>query len=285
MKVLDEHIWDQLIFRSYDVIWWYNNVKSFLKETKCACSPPESMHVQIHGPESMHAQMGNLSQCMPECGEGFLKILLALWATWFICFACNHCFSESFLTQQALHPYNISCIVIPQWQPTHWWHHFKVNVNGQGHAIVRVGCQRNPYFLSSFYQINSKLCVKVANGLPLSWLIFGLTVSCKSPPHIRACIDSGSPFGHALTHIPEFRHTWTQGVNRCVLFLLENYFTLLRHQMTSERQNFNWFGKCSWGPFNWGYTRYSSFDLKIWCWSTQYLTPALWRSSAIGPQN
>jgi hypothetical protein len=33
----------------------------------------------------------------------------------------------------------------------------------------------------------------------------GQTVSCKSPPHIRACIDSGSPFGHAL--IPAFGHT------------------------------------------------------------------------------
>jgi hypothetical protein len=38
----------------------------------------------MRGPESMHSQMGNLSQCMPECGEGFCKILLALWATWFI---------------------------------------------------------------------------------------------------------------------------------------------------------------------------------------------------------
>jgi hypothetical protein len=61
----------------------------------------------------------------------------------------------------------------------------------------------------------------------------GLTVSCKSPPHIRARIDSSSPFGHALTHIPAFGHTWTQGVNRCVLLLKGNDFTSLRHQMTS----------------------------------------------------
>jgi hypothetical protein len=39
---------------------------------------------------------------------------------------------------------------------------------GQGRAMVRVGFQRNPYFFSSFYQINSKLGVEVAYGLPLS---------------------------------------------------------------------------------------------------------------------
>jgi hypothetical protein len=103
----------------------------------------------------------------------------------------------------------------------------------------------------------------------------GLTLSCKSPPHIQATIDSSSPFGHALTHIPAFGHTWTQGVNRCVLFLLENYFTSLRHQMTSERQNINWFGKCSPRPFISGTTQYSSFDLKISPWGTPYLTLAL----------
>jgi hypothetical protein len=39
----------------------------------------------------------------------------------FLCFVfvCNHCCSESFLTQQALHLYNISCIVVPQWQSAH----------------------------------------------------------------------------------------------------------------------------------------------------------------------
>jgi hypothetical protein len=65
------------------------------------------------------------------------------------------------------------------------------------------------------------------------------------------------------------------GVNRCVLFLLENDFTLLRHQMMSYRQNFNWSGKCSSRPFIWGTTRYSSSDLKIWPWGTPFLTPAL----------
>jgi hypothetical protein len=33
---------------------------------------------------------------------------------------------------------------------------------------VMLWCQRNPYLLSSFYQINSKLGVKVAYSLPLS---------------------------------------------------------------------------------------------------------------------
>ena len=156
------------------------------------------MYAQMQGCESMHARMGNLSQCMPKCGEGFCKILLAVWATWFIIlqklafckicysvclvffffflvffFVCNHWCSDSFLTKQALHPHNISCIVVPQWQPTYWWHHFKVKVKGQGHIAVKEGCQRNPYFLSSFYQINSKLGVRVAYELPLSWLIFG----------------------------------------------------------------------------------------------------------------
>jgi hypothetical protein len=39
---------------------------------------------------------------------------------------------------------------------------------GQGHIMVKVRCQRNPYFFSSFYQINSKFGVKVASELPLS---------------------------------------------------------------------------------------------------------------------
>jgi hypothetical protein len=43
-----------------------------------------SMYARMQGCESMYARMGNMSQCMPERGEGFCKILLALWATWFI---------------------------------------------------------------------------------------------------------------------------------------------------------------------------------------------------------
>jgi hypothetical protein len=42
----------------------------------------------------------------------------------------------------------------------------------------------------------------------------GLTVSCKSPPHIRACIDSGSPIWHALTQVPVFGHALTPGVKK-----------------------------------------------------------------------
>jgi hypothetical protein len=82
-------------------------------------------------------------------------------------------FAQHFLAQYALHLYNISCIVVTELQELHWWHHFKVKVKGQGHIMIKVGCQRNPYFLSSFYQINSKLGVKVAYGLPLSRLFLG----------------------------------------------------------------------------------------------------------------
>ena len=142
MKALDKHFQDLLKFWRYDVIWWRNDMKSFVKKTpKYTSSQCKSIHDRMQGPESMHVWLGNLSQCMPECGEGFCKILLALWATWFIClfvcffvfFVCNHWFSDSCLTQQALHLYNISCIDVSQWQPTHWWHHFKVKVKGQGH--------------------------------------------------------------------------------------------------------------------------------------------------------
>jgi hypothetical protein len=42
-------------------------------------------------------------------------MLLGMFVFWgFFFFVSNHCCSESFLTQQALHPYNISCIVVPQ---------------------------------------------------------------------------------------------------------------------------------------------------------------------------
>jgi hypothetical protein len=58
---------------------------------------------------------------------------------------------SNFLVQQALHLYN--------------------KVRGQGRVMVKVRCQRKPYFLSSCYKINSKLGVKVAYGLSLTWLI------------------------------------------------------------------------------------------------------------------
>jgi hypothetical protein len=41
-------------------------------------------------------------------------------------------------------------------------------VKSQSHFMVKAKCQRNPYILSSCYQINSQLGVKVVHGLPLS---------------------------------------------------------------------------------------------------------------------
>jgi hypothetical protein len=53
----------------------------------CSNGGPESMHAQMEEPGSMHAWMG----------EGFCKILLALWATWFIILQklafCKICYS------------------------------------------------------------------------------------------------------------------------------------------------------------------------------------------------
>jgi hypothetical protein len=86
MKGLDEHFSNQLKYRRYDVIWWRNNVKSFSKRNKTHLFPPAFMYARMRGCESMHGRTENLSQCIPECAEGFCKILLALWATWFISF-------------------------------------------------------------------------------------------------------------------------------------------------------------------------------------------------------
>jgi hypothetical protein len=101
---------------------------------------------------------------------GFFSFVFVFLGVFFV---CNRYCWESILTQQALHQYKISWIVVPQWQSTHWWHYFKVNLKDQGHVIVKVGCERNTYFLNGCNQINSKLGVKVAYGLLLSWLIFG----------------------------------------------------------------------------------------------------------------
>jgi hypothetical protein len=59
MKALDEHFLDLLNFWRYDVIWWRNDVKSFVKKKENApvynlskCMPewePESMHARIWG--------------------------------------------------------------------------------------------------------------------------------------------------------------------------------------------------------------------------------------------
>jgi hypothetical protein len=88
MNGLDEHFPHQLKFWRYDIIWRRNDVKSFSNRNKTNLFTPESMHAGMQECESMHARMVILSQCMPECGEGFCKILLALWATWFIFFFC-----------------------------------------------------------------------------------------------------------------------------------------------------------------------------------------------------
>jgi hypothetical protein len=151
----------------------------------CSNGGPESMHTRMEEPGSMHAWMG----------EGFCKILLALWATWFI-FLYVIIFAQYFLAQYALHLHIISCIVVTKWLELHWWHHFKVKVEGQGHIMVKVGYKRNPYFLSSFYQINSKLCVKVAYGLPLGWLVFG--VDQLWPPLVSLRVEICLPQGQIL---------------------------------------------------------------------------------------
>jgi hypothetical protein len=49
----------------------------------------------------------------------------------------------------------------------------------------------------------------------------GLTVSCKSPSHVRVCHDWGPPLGHALTQVPPLGHVLTQGINRWFCFFLK----------------------------------------------------------------
>jgi hypothetical protein len=72
-------------------------------------------------------------------------------------------------------------------------------------------------------KFSSKLCIRVKVTLWTPWTDKwtmsprGLTVSCKSPPHIQACIDSGSPFGHALIQVPAFGHVLICIANRCIL--------------------------------------------------------------------
>ena len=239
MKGLDEHFPDQLKFWRYDVIWWRNDVKSFPTRSKTHLFTPW-VHVCPNAgmwvnacpngePESMHARMwgGLLQDTVSPLGD-------MVHFFFFFFFVCNHWCSDSFLTQQALHPYNISCIVVPQWQPTHWWHHFKVKVKGQGHIMVKVGCQRNPYFLSSFYQINSKLGVKVASELPLSWLIFGADRPWPSWVSLRVeiCLPQGQilkskvPYG-TISCCTSYERSWW------VLSKSTKILTLWRHLVTS----------------------------------------------------
>ena len=64
----------------------------------------------------------------------------------FVFFLSVIIFAQHSLAQYALHLYNISCLVVTKLWELHWWHHSKVKVKGQGHIMVKVGCQRNPYF-------------------------------------------------------------------------------------------------------------------------------------------
>jgi hypothetical protein len=85
--------------------------------------------------------------------------LLALWTTWFFFLYVIIAVQRFSLLNK---PYILySC---PSMAPNSLMAPFQ----GQCHVMVKVGCKRNPYFLISFYQINSKLGVKVAYSLPLS---------------------------------------------------------------------------------------------------------------------
>jgi hypothetical protein len=137
-------------------------------------------------PESMHARMwgGLLQNTVSPMGD---------MVHFFVC-TCNHWCSDSFLTQQALHPYNISKLSLSDSQLIDgtisrlrskvkvmlWW---KKDVN-------------ETLIFSSFYQINSKLGVKVANGLPLSWLFFGANQPWPSWVSLRVeiCLPQGQIF-------------------------------------------------------------------------------------------
>ena len=66
-----------------------------------------------------------------------------------------------------------SCISMTHHDCTHFWHHVKVKVKGQGQNVVILRGRRNPYFLSSFYLIDLKLGGNVAYVQALSWLVFG----------------------------------------------------------------------------------------------------------------
>ena len=118
------------------------------------------MYAGMQECESMHARMwgGLLQDTVSPLGE----------MVHFFFFLYVIIFAQHSLPRQALYQCDISCIVVTGWRELHSWHHFKVKVKGQGRIMVKVGCQRNPYFLSSFYQINSKLGLKVAYELPLS---------------------------------------------------------------------------------------------------------------------
>jgi hypothetical protein len=129
----------------------------FLKQTKRTCLTPESMYAQIRGCESMHARMEEPESMHARMWGGLLQDTGPM-SGMVHCFVYVIIFAQHFLAQYALHLYNISCIVVTELWELHWWHHSKVKVECQGHIMVKVDCQRNPYFLSSFYQIIQTFC-------------------------------------------------------------------------------------------------------------------------------
>jgi hypothetical protein len=123
---------------------------------------------------------------------------------------------------------------------------------------------------------------------------WGLTVSCKSPPHIRACIDSGSPFGHALTQVPHSgMHLLRFPIwayidwGPCIWASIDSggeqaHFVSFkndsRHCVIKWRQRFEILTdlKCaSSRAFIWGITWYSSYNFKIWPLVSQFSTLVL----------
>jgi hypothetical protein len=138
-------------------------------------------------------------------------------------------FAQHFLAQYPLHLYNISCIVVTEWRELHWWHHFKVK--GQGHIMVKVSCN---IFLISFYQINSKLGVKVAYELPPSWLIFGADRPWPSWVSLRVeiCLPQGQILKSKVSYgtiscSTSYERSWW------VLSKPTKILTLWRHLVTS----------------------------------------------------
>jgi hypothetical protein len=99
---------------------------------------------------------------------------------------------------KSMEPYRL-----PQWQSTHWWHHFKAKVKGQSHVMVKVECQRKPHFFSSCYHINSKLDVQVAYGLLLSWLI--IVADRPWPSWVSLWVENSLLHGQILKSMEPYR--------------------------------------------------------------------------------
>jgi hypothetical protein len=90
----------------------------------------------------------------------------------------------------------------------------------------------------------------------MHWLRFPIRICIDSGLHIQTCIDSG----YEQVDFVSFK---------------KNYLTSLRHQMTSERQNYSWSVKSSSCALIWGTTQYCFFDFKMWPCGTPFSTAAL----------